>query len=294
MTEKSFKSNLVDLIILGNGFDIANNYSTSYKNFLGSDEYKPLLLKNHLAQRIKEQQSIQNWIDVELEIAKYSNELYYKYQNNIPAEINLNFYNNFHEISNALHLFISKARSYSSNPIIENKISNWIEKSFSEDKKIYALTFNYLKYETSLLLNKKHPDLFVFRNPTHIHGIASYESNIVLGVDKTNIKCSSHKFLIKELNKNTDTRHFFHYIDIADRITIFGSSLGMTDYRYYKSLFYNRKNKKYDIYCFGINEYTNIRQNINIYVDNNELFYEDNEVTFYDSSIKTFPIINKF
>jgi hypothetical protein len=291
MIEKENNSDLVDIIILGNGFDIANNYKTSYSDFIKSYEFNSLLKNNHLAQKINEQHNIQNWVDVEMEIANYSNDLYNKYNNNIPSEIDSVFSNEFYEISNALYLFISKARSYKTNPIMESLITNWVERSFFEQKRIYVLTFNYLKFETSLLLNKKPKELFIFGNPTHVHGIASNENNIVLGVDRTNIKCNSHSFLIKEFNRNTETRHFFSYVDKADRIIIFGSSLGRTDYRYFKSLFNNRKNIKYDIYCFKEKEYLNIKNNIMIYTDYNQKFYDDNEVTFYDSSIDSCPII---
>ena len=82
MIEKENNSDLVDIIILGIGFDIANNYKTSYSDFIKSYEFNSLLKNNHLAQKINEQHNIQNWVDVEMEIANYSNDLYNKYNNN--------------------------------------------------------------------------------------------------------------------------------------------------------------------------------------------------------------------
>ena len=98
--------------------------------------------------------------------------------------------------------------------------------------------------------------------------------------------------MIKAFDKNTNAKGYFEYLDDADRIIIFGTSLGDTDYRYYKPLFHDVQNKKYEIYCYGENEYLKIRKQINKFVGvNSDLFFDMNDVKFYDSASENFSLI---
>ncbi len=296
MIDYNYFSDKIDLIIVGNGFDLANNFKTSYKDFVKSKYFSEILSNNDLAKRIQAKFEIQNWVDVEMEIAKHSNFLFEKYRGNIPNDINERFKKEFYELSGALNNFIIDAESniIISNPYVEKLVEQWLDRLLQDKKKAFIISFNYLKYEyrffsKNIFLQK----MFVNGNPIPIHGtVSSFATNIVLGADEKNIKCKEHIFLLKSLNKNTDTKGYFSYIDKADRIILFGCSLGETDYRYYKPLFENSKNKKYEIYCYGDKEYLKIRNQINQYVGlEKDLFYEENEVTFYDSSNNDFPII---
>ena len=72
---KDNNPNIVALI-LGNGFDIANNFKTGYCDFIESDYFKLLLDKNNsLATHIYSVKQLYNWVDVEIEIGNYSSTL---------------------------------------------------------------------------------------------------------------------------------------------------------------------------------------------------------------------------
>lgn len=293
MFEYNFSSDTIDLIIVGNGFDLANNFKTSYKDFVKSEHFTEILLDNDLAKRIHAKLEIQNWVDVEMEIAEHSNFLFEKYRGNIPNDTNEKFKKEFYELSGALNNFINDICSFISNPYMESKVKFWLNRSLAEHKKILIMTFNYVNYDFVAFTERTPRTLLINGSPIYVHGNATrYENKIVLGVDERNIKCKQHLFLLKSLNKNTDTKGYFSYIDKADRIILFGCSLGGTDYRYYEPLLKNAKNKKYEICCYGDKEYLKIRNQINQYVGlEKDLFYEENEVTFYDSSDNDFSII---
>lgn len=286
----------MDLIILGNGFDLANNYKTSYNEFVNSMHFKNIIDNNCLAESIRNVCNIQKWVDVEKEIANYSNFLYSNYQGKIPIEINERFKLEFYEIKNALNNFIidTECCLHISNPKIEELVERWKSRLLFENKKAFVISFNYLKREY-LFFEKdiNSQNLFINNHMCCIHGtVSSFENKIVLGVDETNIKCKEHTFLVKSFDKNTNVRGYFDYIDHYDRIIIFGTSLGDTDYRYYKPLFHDVQNKKYEIYCYGENEYLKIRKQINKFVGvNSDLFFVMNDVKFYDSASENFSLI---
>ena len=59
--------------IIGNGFDIANGFPTSYGDFLESTDFKNLLSQdNQLAKYIRDKRNEAKWVDMEIEIGKYS------------------------------------------------------------------------------------------------------------------------------------------------------------------------------------------------------------------------------
>ena len=58
---------------LGNGFDLSLGLSTSYMDFVNSDEFQILLnMQNQLAIYLKVNAELQNWIDIENELKLYS------------------------------------------------------------------------------------------------------------------------------------------------------------------------------------------------------------------------------
>jgi len=60
-------------LIIGNGFDLSLGLSTSYMDFVNSDEFQVLLdMQNQLAIYLKANAELQNWIDIENELKLYS------------------------------------------------------------------------------------------------------------------------------------------------------------------------------------------------------------------------------
>ncbi len=65
-------------IIVGNGFDLSLGLKTSYEHFFKSDNFENLLVHNNcFATHLKsESQAVNNWVDIEKEIPKYSNKFF--------------------------------------------------------------------------------------------------------------------------------------------------------------------------------------------------------------------------
>ena len=63
-------------LIIGNGFDLSLGLSTSYMDFVNSDEFQILLnMQNQLAIYLKVNAELQNWIDIENELNLKKDEL---------------------------------------------------------------------------------------------------------------------------------------------------------------------------------------------------------------------------
>ena len=279
------------LIIFGNGFDLANNFKTSYKDFVQHKLFTTLVPKNALAKHIQDIVQIQKWVDLEMELANYSNMLWEQYKHHIPKAINLLFEEDFNEIRDALYLYILEVQQASiSNPSLEHLIQDWLNE-LCEDKRAYILCFNYnmvdYRFFSKDIVCQQY---FVGGNPNQVHGISSPNkaNRIVLGVDKTNIQCKEHSFLIKEYNENTNDNGYFESIGAVSKIIIFGCSLGNTDYRYFKPLFTNVSGKTFNIYCYGENEYRTIKHNIQSYSNDYLSLIQKNEIHFFDSSKNSF------
>ena len=58
-----------NVLVIGNGFDLSLGLSTSYMDFVNSDEFQILLnMQNQLAIYLKVNAELQNWIDIELSL----------------------------------------------------------------------------------------------------------------------------------------------------------------------------------------------------------------------------------
>ena len=280
------------LIIIGNGFDVANYFPTKYIDFIASSYFLSLLKSNMLSQYIHHKKEIQKWVDVEIELANYSNLLWEQYNGIIPAEKTTRFEQEFLELREALFHYIANVqRSSITNPAMEALVEKWLDELVRENKSAYILDFNYNIVDYRFFSRHTSIQRFFYNgNPNQVHGIASPNrgNKIVLGVDKTNIKCIEHSFLIKEYNQHTHDMGYFESVETASKVIIFGCSLGRTDYRYFKSLFTREKCKLFEIYCYGKQEYKNIKQSISEYADDLSLFLSRNNVSFYNSESEYF------
>lgn len=284
------------LIIVGNGFDVANNFKTKYSDFYQSHFFSNLYANSNLAKFITNQNRLLNWSDLEMLLAKYSNYLVDKYNSLIPESVNIQFEQEFLDLRFALYEYICSVQVKSiSNPQLEKLLSNWLSNLVVSKSVAYILCFNY-NFVDYLFFSKysSSQKLFIGGNPNQVHGISSlkqgYSTNncpIVLGVDKKNIECEQHKFLIKEFDKNTNISGYFESVEYANKIIIFGCSLGETDYRYFKPLF-SQTGKTFEIFCYGDKELINIKYAIDKYVDFTE-FERHNNVIFFDSSKNDYP-----
>lgn len=275
-------------IILGNGFEIAYGYKTRYNDFIDSDQFNDLKFQgNNLAKHIYEVKNIQNWVDVEVEIGKYS----YRMSQILPINEFIKqtevFKREFEDLRDALSKYISQ-QTYTrvSHQKMDNLVAEWIRPALlNRQLKFFVTTFNYSRNDQSIILNRYkpylHDSLINF-----IHGIAELYSeqpcDIVLGIDENCKHAPEHSFIVKAFNSHTNASQFFENIGLAQKYIIFGCSMGETDYRYFYEIL-SQKNKQYILYGFGVDGLIDIRRRIAIITGNYTKFIKENDVRFIDS-----------
>lgn len=275
--------------ILGNGFDVANNFSTRYSDFINHQYFKELLMKdNQLAQSIQAQYEFAKWADIEMEIGKYSAMIGNMYKGESFIKESNRFEREYYNLNEALYWFIDDMRGSTRNTKMEELIANWKNSLFGKRKeRAFFVTFNYLRWDTTILQENLFKENFVNQYPLYIHGATQYDSNatpnIVLGVDEKTVHCKEHKFIVKAYNKFTKADVYFKHIQDAYYITIFGCSIGNTDRCYFEPLFSQAKGKIFDIYCYGDKDMMDIKSNISAICNFNE-FMANNQVNFIDST----------
>jgi hypothetical protein len=284
-------SNIIG-IILGNGFDIAYGFKTKYNDFINSEHFKNLLSQgNNLAKFIYDVNSIQNWVDVEVEIGNYSYKMSQEELSHAEfIEQTKVFKKEYEDLRDALSLYISSLTSgYGNHKKMDNLVDEWFIPAFAKpEHKFYVATFNYHRNDNIAVLNKYKDHLFgTYLN--FIHGITDFYSktpcDIVLGVDEIckRARVPEHSFIVKSYNPHTDCSRFFDTIRLCKKYIIFGCSIGETDHRYFKEIF-TQKNKEFLIYGFGNDEICKIKSRIAFICGDYTAFIKNNDVVFEDST----------
>lgn len=252
------------LYIIGNGFDLNLKLETSYQHFY--EYYKGIQSENPIIAKLKQDisdKSYETWADLELGLGKYTEELS---STNDLEEILTDIIN---ELSKHLH---SQEKSFDITRFDRDKFIqdiqnpfNYLEKGYREifenyvhksDWHINAISFNYTTVFDRLigLNNQDYLDIGknianhvnYFGKIEHIHGYT--DDRMVLGVN--DIEQISNKdfhndydaktVLIKN-EYNTVMQHKIekvceNYINKANLICIFGSSIGDTDNIWWKQI----------------------------------------------------------
>lgn len=274
--------------IIGNGFDKANGMPTGYGDFIESLNFKKLLSHNHLAEFIfKKYYNDAKWVDIEIEIGKYSYNLGEAYKGNSFKEETERFRNEYNELTNALYWYIDNIRSWEKNSHMDDLVKTWKNSLCGKvPEQAFFVTFNYMLWDGITLQDKMPNDRFINNYPLSIHGKTQYDANatpqIVLGVDEKSIYCKEHKFIVKAYNPYCEANIYFKHIYNANYITIFGCSMGDTDQRYFSRLFSHAKEKTFDIYCYGADGEIDTKANISAICDFDK-FIKENNVNFLDS-----------
>lgn len=165
-------SNIIG-IILGNGFDVAYGYKTRYSEFINSVHFKNLLSQgNKLAKFIYDVNSIQNWVDVEVEIGNYSYKMSQELSHAEFIEQTKVFKKEYEDLRDALSLYISSQTFVHGNhKKMDNLVEQWFVPAFTKpEHKFYVATFNYHRNDNVAILNNYKDHLFgTYLN--FIHGI---------------------------------------------------------------------------------------------------------------------------
>lgn len=234
------------VIFIGNGFDIACGYKTSYADFINSTFGEELIKSNYtyniLYEHIKRKYDAARWVDIEVEIGNYSNDITSNAgdKNMVGDEFNENYQALARRLSAYLYLVADK--------IIPNSVEmdNFTKSWF--DAPAYVVNFNYTNICKRVFKNR--PNCIEVK---HIHGLIpdieySNTPSIVLGVDETfDLKNENHKFIIKSRNQHCQMAGVNDALNSATKYIFYGISLGVTDQIFFSNVFL-QKNKEFIIY----------------------------------------------
>ena len=224
------------ILIIGNGFDLDLGIKTKYIDFANSEYWPfkerfsfeentlPYFLNSH-------KNKVETWFDLEELLAKFARD------NSILSKEKINeTMRDFEFLKKKLKEYLEKQEDVFFEEMKgntqTNKVSHLILQVFlkMQGRKIY--TFNYTntqKIAKSLISGFED-------NVTHIHGSIK-ENNIILGTgDQRDIPGPFFQFY-KSASPNYSSNNLVEDLNNADKIYIFGHSLGRNDHDYFSDFF---------------------------------------------------------
>lgn len=251
-----------NLLILGNGFDLAFGYRTSYSDFatVGFSRYCTELLgtdfwpfngspskifteetlfshfKNYKDTKISADGSV-GWIDLESELLNYA-----KSKSRSPKSVELIAYDKacFEWLRNNLWYFIrrmvphERKRDFQIHP----SVLRLFEAIRTNGRFNKVITFNYSDPTYTLnqfcsYENDKMPDV------TYIHGnvggASPSDSNIIIGINEDHDIAREYRFLYK--STQVQPHSFTKNLQESDTIIIYGLAMGIIDREYFEPYF---------------------------------------------------------
>ncbi|MFT7157896.1 MAG: hypothetical protein ACI8Q1_002920 [Parvicella sp.] len=171
-------ANNLEILIIGNGFDLNFGLNTSYTDFISSDIFFDLINKqNGLARYLKDKHHLQNWIDIENELSIYST------NGNLPPEDLNNLLVNFKELKVALVKYLN---TVDYNQLKKDSKSDQLLKSIY-NKNFIVFNFNYTNTVWNGLESLGVPKNNLKSRVIQVHG--GLDDDIIIGVeDQANIR----------------------------------------------------------------------------------------------------------
>lgn len=223
------------LIVIGNGFDLNFGLETSYAKYIDfaySSHFYNDDKDNTLLNSIHEEYEKINWIDIELSLRELAI--------NNPCTDKIR--KSYQLLCESLKYYMKSDKypiSFSPNgdaPVNEScayRLLQWINDQ--KDYKIYSLNYTPLSTYKN---NSKRTELgnIDSNNFVNIHGIASDDSNIILGIDPSPEIPQDYAFMMKPLRSNY-TEGLISALDEAPNVIFFGVGFGITDFPYFRQFF---------------------------------------------------------
>lgn len=245
-------------LVIGNGFDLSLGLNTDYASFMKSDYFTSLTQNgNKLAFYLNRVEKLKNWVDIENELAKFS----------LNGSSSL-FHNEYKDLKQGLNSFICEAEKKQIN--YSSKASNLL-KELATNSSLKIVNFNYTDTARKVL---DHHSLDA--DIIHIHGKAS-EKTIVFGIEDTAAFNREHSFLLKGYSQNIYTKESVSKMLMlrGNTSTIFGHSLGKTDYSQFSEFFtYMEKRRSVEVYYHDEESYLQIMNRIDALTNNNTLGFK--------------------
>jgi|GEM_PF-3649694 hypothetical protein len=236
-------------LFIGNGYDVAYGFKTSYTDFLSSKNFDYQVNSgNKLCAFIKEQQKKGDWVDIEICLYDYSKTI-------SPGDVTRikNFKSDYSILCKAIISYLKTAVQGISNERLRNLQREWCANYPNMD----VISFNYTPMLDSNLR------ILGFKGTTkYVHGTISYDDDdvsdsIVLGIDGTMKVEEPFSFLYKAANSNINIRNIKQIINSSNNYIIYGCSMGITDRWYFKDIF-TSKDKNVTLYYYGQENKTKI------------------------------------
>lgn len=214
------------IIIIGNGFDLNLGLPTSYQDFLKSPQFQQLLkTDNHLYTYLKDKYHLQNWVDIENELQKYSCD--YTAANREVFRLE------YKELCKGLCSYLN---SIDLQRINKDSFAYKTLCSFINDERVTIINFNYTDTVNHIIkvanLPIENKDIEIY----NIHGSAlSYD--IVFGVEDRAQINNDDVFLLKATQQAFKPIDLAKKLEVAKNIVFLGHSLGSTDHHYFLKFF---------------------------------------------------------
>lgn len=214
------------IIVLGNGFDLNLNLPTAYKDFIGSSQFQELIHNgNKLCEHLESQYELQNWVDIEYELQRYSS--MYASVDREPFRLEYN------ELCSKLCIYLNNI-DYTK--IDKNAFAYTTMCNLLKGGNITIVNFNYTKTidyiirDINLNIEEKRVNIY------NIHGSA--ESNeIVFGVEDDARINIDDVFLCKATQKAFKPIDLNMMLMATPYIVILGHSIGPSDHHYFSNFF---------------------------------------------------------
>lgn len=280
------------VLVIGNGFDKDAGLPSAYKEYMGSSYFQNIKNSNlamYLQNCLKSQE---RWIDIEMELFKYSYSMFFHQTNGKMSPLSHDKNNlieslrgEYLELCNSLKSYLKEISNKGLLQLKEKNSLRLLSEELKEDQKTYVLTFNY----TNTLENiaeKYFCKRKMFIN--HIHG--SLETEIIFGVEDSADISKEHVFLYKSYRNHENVRGLPFIFDNAERFVFFGYSLGQTDHSYFDDFFKSQtmsgcQRKEFIFYYYGQTAYDDLIWQLKKLTGNRlSYFSKYNMVSFEDSS----------
>ena len=265
-------NNTNSMLILGNGFDLANGYKTKYSDFYNSNYFRECIKNSNNLSMYIEKKANENslWRDLEYALFEYSRWLTSKNGENCISE-SKKFEDDFNNLRDALFNYIDETQGMSVDEdnryLIKRLYESWIK------LKPQILSFNYSTISAAMKADSRiynypsnsfNQDYFI---PQHgciylPNKYANASSNaIVLGIDDSQKVEDSHSFLYKRNQNIGNVNFLFSEFRKKEIFIIYGCSMGDSDKTYFENLF-NQTGKKILVYAFNEEESERHREKI--------------------------------
>lgn len=219
------------VLFVGNGFDLNLGWPTSYSSYINSEIFAKLSIGDGstLANYLRSLQQENSWVDIELELANYSqhraNEKFLKEYSCLCE--NLTEYINFVESRAEVGL--------------NSKAYEVVESIYNPNDKLIVVNFNYTNsvlrilneiYNSKFFNHYKGMNFLIY----HVHGSAD-NKNIIFGVDDNHKIRKGHIEIRKSTFNDNGGKLIKDLLKSGSELYFFGFSLGETDHMYFRDFF---------------------------------------------------------